>query len=142
MKKSKQIDKTSDSKWQDLVNALDNYIKILGEEAGETAVIAHIHGWRSTRFQEGEILRRQIKQLRANVTSNSNPGLLAEMTKGNYTPIKSPNIPTCSLCGKERGLHKAKTLNCPQGPTSKDHRMGFPTPDLQTPHGRNVQRED
>ena len=47
-----------------LVDALDNYIRILGNELNECVTIAHIHGWRSTRCAEGEKMRKEIAELR------------------------------------------------------------------------------
>jgi hypothetical protein len=48
-----------------LIQKLDEYIKLLGEELNETSVIAHNHGWLSKRFEEGELLRKKIAELRA-----------------------------------------------------------------------------
>ena len=47
-----------------LVDALDNYIRILGNELNDCMTIAHVHGWRSTRCAEGEKMRKEIAALR------------------------------------------------------------------------------
>lgn len=47
-----------------LVAKLDEYIKIMGEELGEMATLAVVHGWRSTRIAHGHKLRREIAALR------------------------------------------------------------------------------
>ena len=47
-----------------LVDALDNYIRILGNELNDCVTIAHVHGWRSTRVAEGEKVRKEIAALR------------------------------------------------------------------------------
>ena len=47
-----------------LVDALDNYIRILGNELNDCVTIAHVHGWRSTRVAEGEKMRKEIAALR------------------------------------------------------------------------------
>ena len=36
------------------------YVAFLGEELDETAQIAHLHHWRSTRFEEGKRLRAEL----------------------------------------------------------------------------------
>ncbi len=48
----------------ELDQALDEYMKLLGEELSETSTIAHIHGWRSKRVEQGELLRKKIAELR------------------------------------------------------------------------------
>ena len=49
-----------------LVAKLDEYIACMGQELEECAVIAHFHGWRSSRVKEGERLRRKLDALRRN----------------------------------------------------------------------------
>jgi hypothetical protein len=58
-----------------LVDALDNYIRILGNELNDCVTIAHVHGWRSTRVAEGEKMRREIAALRhkANAPAHGEP---------------------------------------------------------------------
>lgn len=48
----------------ELDQALDEYMKLLGEELNETSIIAHNHGWRSKRVEQGELLRKKIAELR------------------------------------------------------------------------------
>jgi len=47
-----------------LVAKLDEYIAVMGEELNDTATLAVIHGWRSTRVAKGRKLRREIATLR------------------------------------------------------------------------------
>jgi len=47
-----------------LVAKLDEYIAVMGDELNDTATLAVIHGWRSTRVAEGRKLRREIATLR------------------------------------------------------------------------------
>lgn len=49
---------------EELINALEEYIALLCEELDETATIAHAHGWRTSRLEEGELLRDKIVKLR------------------------------------------------------------------------------
>jgi len=49
---------------QDLIDAYEEYIKLLGEELEELAIFAYIHGWESTRVKQGEELRNKIKELK------------------------------------------------------------------------------
>jgi hypothetical protein len=50
---------------QELIDALETYIKMIGEELGGVAVIAHIHGWRSSCVEEGQQHREKINGLKA-----------------------------------------------------------------------------
>lgn len=43
-----------------IIEKQKEYIALLGKELDETASIAHIHGWRSSRVEEGKILREEI----------------------------------------------------------------------------------
>jgi len=47
-----------------LVAKLDEYIAVMGDELNETATLAVIRGWRSTRVARGRKLRREIAALR------------------------------------------------------------------------------
>jgi hypothetical protein len=46
------------------VAALDQYIEVLGKELDEVASLAVVHGWQSTRVQQGIDLRKQLATLR------------------------------------------------------------------------------
>jgi len=48
----------------ELIKALDEYIELLGDELNELAGLAHVHGWRSGRAEQGKDLRKKIKNLR------------------------------------------------------------------------------
>lgn len=45
-----------------LIGALNEYIVILGEELDEVMGFVNAHQWKSTRFEQGKILREKIKQ--------------------------------------------------------------------------------
>ncbi len=46
-----------------LILALKEYNQLLSEECTELVGMASVHGWKSTRFEEGERLRNKIKEL-------------------------------------------------------------------------------
>lgn len=48
-----------------LIEALEEYQHILYNEMDETTPIAHNHGWRSKRFDEGLLARKKIADLKA-----------------------------------------------------------------------------
>jgi len=50
--------------WRALVAALDQYIEVLGKELAMVATLASVHGWRSTRVQQGIDMRKQLAKLR------------------------------------------------------------------------------
>ena len=43
------------------IKELESYVKFLTDELDELAPIAHVHGWRSTRTEEGENRRIRIR---------------------------------------------------------------------------------
>lgn len=45
-----------------VISLQKEYIKLLGDELDETVEMAHIHGWKSTRYEEGKRLRELIKE--------------------------------------------------------------------------------
>lgn len=47
-----------------LVEALEQYIGVLGEELDELASMATTHGWKSSRVEIGEQLRNRIAELK------------------------------------------------------------------------------
>jgi len=46
-----------------LIKAQKEYIYLLICELNEVAILAHIHGWRSTRGRKGEKARKKISKL-------------------------------------------------------------------------------
>ena len=44
----------------DVIQAQEEYIKFLEDELKEVVAIAALHGWKSTRVEEGERLRKLI----------------------------------------------------------------------------------
>lgn len=48
----------------DLINTYDKYIKLLIEEISELAVFAKTHGWRSTRYEQGIKMRKEIERIK------------------------------------------------------------------------------
>jgi hypothetical protein len=47
-----------------IIQAYEEYLKILGDEIDELAPLAIAHGWKSSRFEEGEKARKKIKQIK------------------------------------------------------------------------------
>lgn len=47
-----------------LIEKLEEYIELLGDELNSTSVLAWLHGWRSKRVEQGEKLREEIEQLK------------------------------------------------------------------------------
>ena len=54
-----------------LVNAYDAYTKLLTDELSELIPIATIHGWKSTRYEEGLRLRTEISDIKKNILGKS-----------------------------------------------------------------------
>lgn len=48
---------------QELISWLATYNKVMQDELAETASIAHVHGWRSTKFEIGVKCRKTISKL-------------------------------------------------------------------------------
>lgn len=48
---------------RELVKAYKDYAQLLGDEINEMAVFASVHGWKSSRIEQGKVLREKIKQL-------------------------------------------------------------------------------
>jgi len=46
-----------------LVCAYKHYIEILGDEINEIAGLCLVHGWRTTRYKDGEKARKTIREL-------------------------------------------------------------------------------
>ena len=46
------------------VKAYDDYIVLLGKELDEVVPLAHTHGWRSSRYEEGKEARKKILEIR------------------------------------------------------------------------------
>ena len=47
----------------DLIKALKDYIKLLGDELSDLAVYLYTHGIHSTRIEQGKEMRARIQQL-------------------------------------------------------------------------------
>jgi hypothetical protein len=52
----------------DLIKALEEYIKLLAEELDVLTTMASIHGWKSTRAKQGEKLKHTIKLIKEGYT--------------------------------------------------------------------------
>jgi hypothetical protein len=50
-----------------LIDGLDAQLRLIDDELNETAVLAYVHGWRSTRIEQGKQLIQRIKTLRGKV---------------------------------------------------------------------------
>ena len=55
----------------ELIKALEEYIDFIGKELDELAVLAHVHGWQSSRVKEGEKKREYITYLKAKINQNN-----------------------------------------------------------------------
>ncbi len=53
-----------------LIAALDEYVNLLGEELNEVVPLAHVHGWKTQRFEKGKEMREKIDKLRVLATNN------------------------------------------------------------------------
>lgn len=49
----------------ELIEAYEEYIKLLGDELSDVVSLAYIHGWRSTRYESGKTCREKIDILKA-----------------------------------------------------------------------------
>ncbi len=47
-----------------LIEAYEEYVKLLTDEITELAGAAYVHGWRSSRFEKGAELRAKIEELK------------------------------------------------------------------------------
>lgn len=54
----------------ELIILQELYIQLLIAELEEVVPIAHIHGWRSKRFEEGELMRQKMKEQKEKVEAN------------------------------------------------------------------------
>ena len=64
--KSKSLSNSNyqtDQEIRHLLNSYKKYIRLLEDEIVEIKHIAHENGWRTTRFEAGKNLRKEIKQL-------------------------------------------------------------------------------
>lgn len=52
-----------------LIKALEKYIVMLGKELDEVVPMASIHGWKSSRYEEGKKMREKIKKFKEEVTN-------------------------------------------------------------------------
>ena len=60
------------SKQEELINTYKEYIQLLGDESSELVSIAFVHGWRSTRYDQGEKFRKKIEKLANDINSLNN----------------------------------------------------------------------
>jgi hypothetical protein len=47
-----------------LIGLYEEYIALLGKELDETASMAYVHGWKSSRHEQGKKMREKIAELR------------------------------------------------------------------------------
>jgi NTP pyrophosphatase (non-canonical NTP hydrolase) len=48
---------------RELAEAYKEYAQLLGDEINSMAAVAHFHGWKSSRVEQGKVLREKIKQM-------------------------------------------------------------------------------
>jgi len=58
--------KDQQNKLEEYISLLKEYIKALGNELDDAVNIAAIHGWKSTRIKEGELMRDKIENFEKN----------------------------------------------------------------------------
>ena len=58
-----QLLKQSQDLDNDYIEILEQYNSLLGEELRETITIASIHGWKSSRYEQGKLLRDKMEVL-------------------------------------------------------------------------------
>ncbi len=93
-----------------LVARLDEYIAVMGEELNDTATLAVIHGWRSTRVAQGRKLRREIAALRRKAN--------AALTGGEAVPsngVVGTEHPHPMLCFQHGGSEACEAVNRQHG---------------------------
>ena len=54
--------------YKQIVQKQDEYNKLLADELHDVVGIAHAHGWRSERFEQGEQLRKELALLLEQLT--------------------------------------------------------------------------
>ena len=64
VKETRKSNMNKVDKLTELVQALEEYITLLGKELDEVIPMAAVHGWKSTRFEEGKKLRALISAQR------------------------------------------------------------------------------
>ena len=55
----------------ELIKTYDEYIKLLGDEIDGLAGLAYVHGWRSSRYEQGKALRDKIESLKKDVLNTT-----------------------------------------------------------------------
>lgn len=68
----------------ELIQAYEDYIKMLGDEIGELACWATTHGWQSSRIEEGKRMRERIKNIKAVLEQQNLLIGLSDITKKFY----------------------------------------------------------
>ena len=56
---------------QQLIDVYDEYVELLISELSEIVAFAHAHGWRSSRHEQGVVLREKIATLKEEVAKTS-----------------------------------------------------------------------
>jgi hypothetical protein len=90
-----------------LIKKQQEYIKLLVDELNEIVTTVAQHGWRSTRVEEGERLRAEIKTLEEKTFHGNKPSVLQEELAdegyvAHYNRIDEQVAisSSCALCGK------------------------------------------
>ncbi len=50
---------------KEMFEVYDNYLNLLGEELNELVPLAHVHGWKTHRYELGVECRRKIDELKS-----------------------------------------------------------------------------
>ena len=59
-----KLDEYNKKKMLEVIKLFEEYIILLGEELDELAPFADVHGWKSSRYEEGKKMRKKIKECR------------------------------------------------------------------------------
>lgn len=59
-----RVDKAKERIYEQKYNDLIEYVKLLTDELNEVVPIAHVHGWRSSRVEQGKEMRKKFDELK------------------------------------------------------------------------------
>lgn len=56
----------------ELIKAYEDYINLLSDELNDCVPIAHVHGWRSSRADQGQAARDKIENIKRRLQNETN----------------------------------------------------------------------
>lgn len=80
---------------KELIDAYEDFIRVLGEEIHDMHGLAHVHGWQSQRVEAGKQCRERIAKAKVDVA------LLHPCAPDVHVKYKElyPTWVLCSICG-------------------------------------------